>query len=175
MQKILILTSNDTWYLKYTAMYICLIYTSIYTKVFEVIQEDMRHLRLSFDIVWQWKNFYPGGQAVKGFRFEREGSRSSSSYPLIVSPDSFSSLWLLVGTPSVLGPELVSRRAEHSHSCGCLYIYLIYCFYHLPCLCNNFYGLSALVGFYKDDYLQFLNVYHFHYTAFAVSGKVGIS
>ena len=36
-------------------MYICLIYTCIYTKVFEVIQEDMRHLRLSFDIVWQWK------------------------------------------------------------------------------------------------------------------------
>ena len=36
-------------------MYICLIYTCIYTKVFEVIQEDMHHLRLSFDIVWQWK------------------------------------------------------------------------------------------------------------------------
>ena len=32
------------------------IYTCIYTKVFEVIQEDMRHLRLSFDIVWQWEN-----------------------------------------------------------------------------------------------------------------------
>ena len=33
-----------------------LTYTCIYTKVFEVIQEDMRHLRLSFDIVWQWEN-----------------------------------------------------------------------------------------------------------------------
>ena len=34
-------------------------------------------------------------------------------------------LWLLVGTPLVLGPELASRRAEHSHSCGCHYIFLI--------------------------------------------------
>ena len=47
-------------------------------------------------------------------------------------------LWLLVGTPLVLGPELASRRAEHSHPGGCLYIFLIYCFYHLTCLCNNF-------------------------------------
>ena len=39
-------------------MYICLIYIHayVYTKVFEVIQEDMRHLRLSFDSVWQWEN-----------------------------------------------------------------------------------------------------------------------
>ena len=50
-------------------------------------------------------------------------------------------LWLLVGTPLVLGPELVFRRAEHSHSGGCLYMFLIYCFYHLTCLCNNCYGL----------------------------------
>ena len=34
-------------------------------------------------------------------------------------------LWLLVGTPLVLGPELASRRAEHSHSGGCHYIFLI--------------------------------------------------
>ena len=34
-------------------MYIYYIYTCIYTKVFEVIQEDMRHLRLILDIVWQ--------------------------------------------------------------------------------------------------------------------------
>ena len=38
-------------------------------------------------------------------------------------------LWLLVGTPLVLGPELASRRAEHSHSGGCHYIFLIYCFF----------------------------------------------
>ena len=43
-------------------------------------------------------------------------------------------LWLLVGTPLVLGPELASRRAEHSHSGGCHYIFLIYCFYHLTCV-----------------------------------------
>ena len=55
-------------------------------------------------------------------------------------------LRLLVGTPEVLGPEIASRRAEHSHSGGCLHIFLIYCFYHLTCLCNNFYGLSVLVG-----------------------------
>ena len=47
-------------------------------------------------------------------------------------------LWLLVGTLLVLRPELASRRAEHSHSGGCLYIFLIKCFNHLTCLCNNF-------------------------------------
>ena len=46
-------------------------------------------------------------------------------------------LWLLVGTPLVLGPELASRRAEHSHSGGCHYIFLIYCFLS-PYMCNNF-------------------------------------
>ena len=43
-------------------MYKCLIYTCIYTKVFEVNQEDMRHLRLSFGIVWQWKNIGLSGR-----------------------------------------------------------------------------------------------------------------
>ena len=32
------------------------------------------------------------------------------------------------------------------YSCGLLYVLLIYCFYLLRCLCNNFYGLSAFVG-----------------------------
>ena len=27
-------------------------YTCVYTKVFEVIKEDMCHLRVNFDIVW---------------------------------------------------------------------------------------------------------------------------
>ena len=49
--------------------------------------------------------------------------------------------------------------AEHSHSGGCLYIFLINSFYHLTCLCNNFLWplrLSWLVvlGLYKEDYLQ---------------------
>ena len=33
--------------------------------------------------------------------------------------------WMLVGTPLVLGPDLASKRAEHSHSGWCLYIFLI--------------------------------------------------
>ena len=88
-------------------------------------------------------------------------------------------LWSLVGTPSVLGPELASRRAEHSHSGGCLYIFLIYCFYHLTYLWNNYYGLSALVGCWSLAFLRriiykLLNVCPFDYMAFAVNGKVGI-
>ena len=87
-------------------------------------------------------------------------------------------LWLLVGTPLVLGPELASRRAEHSHSGGCHYIFLIYCFLS-PYMCNNFYGLSTSVGCWSSAFTRriiykFLNVCPFDYTAFAVSGKVGI-
>ena len=72
------------------------------------------------------------------------------------------------------------QTAEHSLLWR-MYIYLfwIYCFYHLTCLCDNFYGLSALVGcwssfFIKRIIYKFLNVYPFDNTAFAVSGKVGI-
>ena len=51
--------------------------------------------------------------------------------------------------------------------------------YHLTCLCNNFYGLCALVGCWFSAFIRmiiykFLNVCPFDYTAFAVSGKVGI-
>ena len=89
------------------------------------------------------------------------------------------SVWLLVGTPLVLGPELASRGAEHSHSGGCLYIFLICSFYHLTCLCHYFYGLSAFVGYWSSAFIRriiytFLNVCSFDYWAFAVSGKVGI-
>ena len=72
-----------------------------------------------------------------------EETRPRSSSPLIVS-----------GAPLVLGTELASRRAEQSHSGGCLYIFLIYCLYHLTCLCKNLYGISALVvlGLYKEDF-----------------------
>ena len=35
-----------------------------------------------------------------------------------------------------------------------LYIFLIYCFYHLTCLCNNFYGLSALVGCWSSAFIR---------------------
>ena len=68
---------------------------------------------------------------------------------------------------------------SYSHSGGCLYIFLIYCFYHLTCLCCDFYGLSVLVGCWSSAFIRriiytFLNVCPFDYTAFAVSGKVGI-
>ena len=58
-------------------------------------------------------------------------------------------------TKQVLGPELTSRRAEYNiaYSGGCLYIFLIYYFYHLTCLCNNFYGLSAVVGFWSSAFI----------------------
>ena len=66
-----------------------------------------------------------------------------------------------------------------SFSCGRLYIFLIYGFYHLTCLCNNLFGLAALVGCWSSAFImkiihKFLNVCSFDYTAFAVSGKVGI-
>ena len=83
--------------------------------------------------------------------------------------------WLLVGTPFVLGPELAFRQAEHSHSGVCLYIFLKYCFYHLTCLCNNFYGLSALVGCWSSAFIRriiykFLNVCPFDYTPMRARG-----
>ena len=79
-------------------------------------------------------------------------------------------LWFLVGAHLVHDIAYSSRY---------LYIFLIYCFYHLTCLVNNFYGLSALVDFWSAVFLRrliytFLNVRPFDYTAFAVSGKVGI-
>ena len=60
-----------------------------------------------------------------------------------------------------------------------IYIFLIYCFYHHTCLCNTFYGLSALVGCWSSAFItriiyKFLNVCSFDYTAFAISGMVGI-
>ena len=86
-------------------------------------------------------------------------------------------LWLVVGTHLVLGPGLASRRAEHSHYGGCLYILLIYCFYHHTCLCNDIYGL--LVGCWSSTFIRriiykFSNVCPFDCTALAVSVKVGI-
>ena len=91
-------------------------------------------------------------------------------------------LWLLVETPPVVGPELASRRAEHSLLWRMpLYIFDILS-YHLTCLCSNFYGLSALFGcwssvsirsiIYKNK-KRVLNVCPY-YTAFAVSWKVEI-
>ena len=43
-----------------------------------------------------------------------------------------------------------------AYSDGCLYIFLIYCFYHLTYLCNNFYGLSAfkIVGYWSSVFIR---------------------
>ena len=66
-----------------------------------------------------------------------------------------------------------------AYSGGCLHICLIYGFYHLTSLCNNSYGLSALVGCWYSIFIRrivykFLNACPFDYTAFAVSWKVEI-
>ena len=88
-------------------------------------------------------------------------------------------LWLLVGNPLFLGPELASRRAEHRLLWRMsLYIFDLL-FYHLTCLWNDFCGMSAFVGcwslaFIRRIIYKFLNACPFHYTAFVVSGKVGI-
>ena len=60
-----------------------------------------------------------------------------------------------------------------------VFICFIYCFDHLKCLCNTFYGLSALVDCWSSTFVRriiykFLNICPFDYTAFAVRGKTGI-
>ena len=44
-------------------------------------------------------------------------------------------LWLLVGTPLILGHELASRRAEHRLVWRMSLYFMIHCFCHLTCLC----------------------------------------
>ena len=87
-------------------------------------------------------------------------------------------LWLLVGTFLVIGPELASRRAEHS-LLWCMSLYIFDILFLSPYMCNNFYGLCAFVSCWFSAFIRmiiykFLNVCPFDYTAFAVSGKVGI-
>ena len=69
-------------------------------------------------------------------------------------------LWLLIGTPSAIRPELASRRAEHSrpYSDVAKYIF-IYNIYYLCCLCIDIYDFSAWRGcwfvyLYKEVYLH---------------------
>ena len=52
--------------------------------------------------------------------------------------------------PSALGHELVSRLTEH------ILLWHIFdiLFYHLRCLCNDFYGLSALVGWWSSVFIR---------------------
>ena len=67
-------------------------------------------------------------------------------------------LWLLVWTPLVLGPELASRRAEHSLLWRMpLYIFLIYVFITVHVCVIIFMAAPSwllVLGLYKEDYLQ---------------------
>ena len=72
------------------------------------------------------------------------GARPCSSSPLIVSRDAFRHLDL----------SSLSDGWSISYSGGCLYIFLKYCFYHLSCLCNHFYGLSTLVGCWSSVFIR---------------------
>ena len=88
--------------------------------------------------------------------------------------------WLLVGTPSAIGPEFAFSRAEHSqpYSDVTIYIFANY-IYHLCFTCIDFYDLSAwvAVGLLSISggccIYKFVNVCPFDYTAVAGSGKVG--
>ena len=97
-----------------------------------------------------------------------EETRPRSSSPLIVSRDSFRP-WTRARFQT--GGAWPLWRMS-------LYIF-DFLFYHLTCLCNNLYGLSTLVGCWSSTFIRriiytFLNVCPFEYTAFVVSGKVGI-
>ena len=69
--------------------------------------------------------------------------------------------------------DLSSLPNSKANSGECLYIFLIYYFYHLRCLFNDFYGLYTLVTscwssvFIRRIMHKFLNVCTFDYTAFA--------
>ena len=89
-------------------------------------------------------------------------------------------LWLLVGTPSAVRPELAFSRAEHSlsYSDVTIYVYILSIIYHLCFTCIDFYDLSAWSGCWFVVYIRrfiykFLNECPFDYTAVAGSGKVG--
>ena len=88
-------------------------------------------------------------------------------------------LWLLVGTPSAIRPELAFSRAEHSLPYSDVTIYIFAISYLSSMLyVYRFYDLSAWSGCWFDVYIRrfiykFLTVCPFDYTAVAGSGKVG--
>ena len=89
-------------------------------------------------------------------------------------------LWLLVGTPSAIRPELAFSRAEHSlpYSDVTIYIFAILYLSSMRYVYRFLWplrlGWLLVCCLYKEVYLQFfLNVCPFDYTAVAVSGKVG--
>ena len=88
-------------------------------------------------------------------------------------------LWLLVGTPSAIGPELAFSRAEHSLPYSDVTIYIFAISYLSSMLyVYRFLWPLRLGGCCFDVYIRrfiykFLNVCPFDYTAVAGSGKVG--
>ena len=88
-------------------------------------------------------------------------------------------LWLLVGTPSAIIPELAFSRAEYSRPYTDVAKYIFDIYYLLTMLFVYwFYDLSAWCGCWFVVYIRrfiykFLNVCPFDYTAVAGSGKVG--
>ena len=87
-------------------------------------------------------------------------------------------LWLLVGTPSAVEPELASKRAEHSLSYSDVTIYIFAIQYLSSMLyVYRFYDLSAWGGCWFVVYIRrfiynLLKVCPFDYTAGEGSGKV---
>ena len=86
-------------------------------------------------------------------------------------------LWLLVGAPSVFGPELAYRVRVVQPTLMDVPIFLIYFYITIYVCVPHFYDLSALVGCWSSVFIRriiykFLNVCPFDYTAVAVSGKV---
>ena len=116
-----------------------------------------------FDI--QWCFVYPD-KFVPGRYFRINEFSGLLNRPLVQTSKSV--LTLFVRTSEISG---LSEPGLTKHHCTV--------FYHLAYLCNNFYGLSALVGCRASAVTRriiynFFNVCPFHYTAFVVSGKVGI-
>ena len=107
--------------------------------------------------------------------------RASSKHPQRRQCPDPGPIWLLVGTPSAVGPELAYRLRVPQASLMDIpryfwYIILLYMFvYHSA---QQFYDLSALVGCWSSVSIRriiykFLNVCPFDFTDVAVSGKVG--
>ena len=88
-------------------------------------------------------------------------------------------LWLLVGTPSAIIPELAFSRAEHSRPFSDVAKYIFDIYYLLTMLFVYWFlwPLRLVWLFvcclYKEVYLKKLNVCPFDYTAVAGSGKAG--
>ena len=86
-------------------------------------------------------------------------------------------LWLLVGAPSAIRPELAFSRAEHSLPYSDVTIY----FFFYTCIIFIIYaflwplrlGWLLVCCLYKEVYLQIFKRGSFNYTAVAGSGKVG--